>query len=822
MSGVSLSKFNQIKDDQQVVLDGQKSVRPREPETGNLFGKMFKVLSRGDVEKDENNKVTQSFFQSLREAYGDRITDYAIKGYESREFDGKPLTGYRIQQIIARAQSVEHLDGEALERLVGEQAPSLLEDSLKRAGIQLPEQGRKEWQRLLNGMVESEIRNNDKFKDPRKLESSSFAQEFQGVVDKFVSDHRKTLSGIGTFEQQRQEMLAKPEDHGNWGMMEPKELESIVFRPNCRKDFIEGFGNKDGQIGDFDTYWREKIVKPGQEAIENRVGPGQDFRDFGTLFTDGSGSNGVYRGRVTSGGFLEFNRLDQGIEHGQVRDEKFHVSVKPEDMGRAWKAIAPILLREDCPVSLWKVANIESAQRTLETNPKLLEDFEAGKDIQYDGRTFNKNGMDETQRQTMRDRLNNEVVNAQRIIESCQFTIYPMEGEESGKFIDVLDEIERALHEAGIEAPQTPGSDESVNDFVSFRIAQKIVQPNEPGYRQAYIDSSGLGIDGRAIMLGDGPVFGRIDPQDQGYPEFKLTFRDNPFYRGQSVNLTSTEINRLRESIDDLDGEPQTLSDLVGQARTLRETVDSLEMTDGQRARLEERLDRLDQRVREHVGAPINGLVSSYLQIEDNDVAPEFGEAMSRVHGSSLDGTTGARLEHLLSLAGKIRTGAMNPNLGFGERLQLSVDMQTLRREFDRLLDGEFERLDQESEIDMAGKLMVDTLRKLDFDIPLGNVGEGFSRNGQPVSQDNLVRLERAVRALGAAGVMVARGVDIDQDTLTGLQLHMTFLDGFLDTHQVSDEFRPKHEVLTVVLENVRQSLSGSDQRVRDFDEDDI
>jgi hypothetical protein len=323
-------------------------------------------------------------------------------------------------------------------------------------------------------------------------------------------------------------------------------------------------------------------------------------------------------------------------------------------------------------------------------------------------------------------------------------------------------------------------------------------------------------------MLGDGPVFGRIDPQDQGYPEFKLTFRDNPFYRGQSVNLTSTEINRLRESIDDLDGEPQTLSDLVGQARTLRETVDSLEMTDGQRARLEERLDRLDQRVREHVGAPINGLVSSYLQIEDNDVAPEFGEAMSRVHGSSLDGTTGARLEHLLSLAGKIRTGAMNPNLGFGERLQLSVDMQTLRREFDRLLDGEFERLDQESEIDMAGKLMVDTLRKLDFDIPLGNVGEGFSRNGQPVSQDNLVRLERAVRALGAAGVMVARGVDIDQDTLTGLQLHMTFLDGFLDTHQVSDEFRPKHEVLTVVLENVRQSLSGSDQRVRDFDEDDI
>lgn len=820
MSGVSLNKFNQVQDDHRVKLDENNKVQTET--TGNLFGRIFKV--RTDVEKQENKEVTKQFFQSLRDVYGDRVTDWAIQGFEGRVDDGKPLTGYRIQQIVARAQSVESLDGDALQRLVGERTPSLLDDSLKGAGIRLPEQGRGEWQRRLNGMVESEIRNSDKFKDSRKLESSSFAREFQGVVDKFVQDHKEMLSNIGTFEHRRQEMLAEPRDHGNWGMMEPKELESTVFRPTCRKDFIEGFGNKDGQIGDFDTYWREKIVKPGQQAIEKRVGPAQDFRDFGTLFTDdGGGSNGVYRGRVTSGGFLEFNRLDQGIEHGQIRDEKFHVSVKPEDMGRAWKAIAPILLREDCPVGLWKIVDVESAQQTLETNPKLLEDFEDGKGIEYDGKKFNKNDMDETQRQKLRDLLNNEVVNARRIIESCQFTIYPMKGEESGKFIDVLDDIEQALYEAGIEAPKTPGSDEGVNDFVSFRIAQKVIYPGQDGYRQAYLDSGGLGIDGKNIGLNEGPVFGRIDPQDPNYPEFKLTFRDHPFYQGQSANVASTEIYRLNESIGDLDDNPQTLSNLVGQARALREKVDSLELTDGQRTRLDERLNRLDQRVREHVGEPVTRMVSSFYRIEDDAIEPDFSEAMDRVHdSSSLDNVVGTRLEQLLSLAGKIRTSAMDPNLGFGERLQLSSDMQTLHREFDRLLDGESARLDQESELDMAGKAMIDTLRRLDFDIPLGRVDDGFSRNGQPVSQDNRERLERAVRALGDAGVVMARGVDIDPETRTGLQIHLTFLYGFLDTHQISDEFRPKQDALTGLLENVRQSLDGSNRPVGDPDEDDI
>ena len=103
MSGVSLNKFNQVQDDHRVTLDENNKVQTET--TGTLFGRTFKV--RTDVEKRENKEVTKQFFQSLRDVYGDRVTDWAIQGYESRIDDGKPLTGYRIQQIIARAQSIE-------------------------------------------------------------------------------------------------------------------------------------------------------------------------------------------------------------------------------------------------------------------------------------------------------------------------------------------------------------------------------------------------------------------------------------------------------------------------------------------------------------------------------------------------------------------------------------------------------------------------------------------------------------------------------------------------------------------------------------------
>ena len=601
--------------------------------------------------------------------------------------------------------------------------------------------------------------------------------------------------------------------------MRPQDLDKEAFPRNCRSDFVEGFGTGDDKIGDFEEYWTKKIIEPAELKLERTFGSRQDFSNYDKFFSQDStgGHDEVYSGSYTSKKeFIEFSRLDHGIKREQTGDEKFHISVRPEDISRAYSVLAPILLREDCPIAVWKVANVEGAQRSFETALQKLNDLEDGKTIEYQGAKYSKQTTDENTLNTVRDQLTVLYLDGKRLYDNCQFTLYPLEGEESGKFTDILDEIEQALHGAGIEPLETPLSDEGVNDFVSFRVHQQHFQPGDPRYQQVAREAGGLDIYGNNIDFENPttPVRGRIDPFDEGYPEIRDSFTTNPFFQGQVVNLTSTEINRLRQGIDDLDDNPQTLSNLVGQARALREKVDSLELTDGQRARLEERLDRLDQQVREHVGAPLTGLVSSHFRIEDNDVAPEFGEAMDRVrNNSSFDDTTGTRLEQLLSLASKLKTGAMVPGLGFGERLQLSTDMQALRREFDLILDTEYGRLDQETEVDMPGKNTIDVLRRLDFGSGLDGLRGGFRTNGEALTDDEARTLENAVRGIGVAGSMMSRELELDNVARTETRQHIAVLEQFIEDHEVTDDFQPSLGDLRAMMQELTTRLDAFDRR---------
>ena len=580
-SNPSLDRFRQVGENEQVSLHDGANDLTRQEKTGKL-GERFARWITG-TNDTENNRATKAFFDALEQAYGKRATEWAVDGYEDRLTDGKPLSGYRIQQILARAEDARMQDKNALKQLVDDRTPVLVGQALERAGLQFPEGTEDNWRKSLENKIKQDIRQSDKFKDPGQLETASFRQEFGAFVNGRINGYMEALRQVGTFEERRQQVMDDPEVHGNWGMMHPSQLDRYVFTDRCRQNFLAGFGSGENKINNFDSYWNDKVIAPGQQAITSAYGPDRKFERYGDIFWDRSskdykdGTNGIYRGigQQDSRGFAEFCRLDTGMTRAgalnNVRDEKFHISVDPKDIGLAWEKLAPILLGKDCPLTYWKVGDIDAfGQAAIEARSKL-EDFDRGEDVEYDGKLLGQyaghkvnNQMPEEDRKVFRKELEDRAKDLQRAYESCQFTLYPMNGEDSSKFVDLLDEIEQTLRGAGLTPSPTPESDEGVTGFVSFRIGAKEV-------------------DGRKV---------RIDPNSEGYEEFRQTFRDNPFYLGQGYNLVSNQINRLRDKVG------KDNEELGAEIEALRTKVGSMDLSDDHRRRLEARLKELDESIR--------------------------------------------------------------------------------------------------------------------------------------------------------------------------------------------------------------------------------
>jgi hypothetical protein len=572
-SNPSLNRFRQIGKNEQVSLQEDSNDLTRQ--TGNLGEKVVRWFT--GTNEVENNRATKAFFESLEEAYGKRAKDWAVEGHESRLTDGKPLSGYRIQQILARADSARLQDKNALGDLLDARTPILVDEALKRANLHIPNDVGNNWRTALETKIKEDIRDSEKFKNPGKLESSSFGHEFGGLVNELVNvKYRQAIEHIGRFEENRQKMLDKPEDRGPWKVVSREEQDRAVFSPICRQNFLSKCGEGNGRINNFDAYWEQRIVPLNTRAFESKYGETRTFSGYEDTLEKKNGNNGVYTAvtPMRYEGFAEFLRMDSGISRAgaldKVRDEKFHISVDPNNIGQAYEVLAPILVRKDCPIVYWKVGDIETLRKASEAARKKLEDFEKGEGVQYDGKALEKtyknqtvkmNDLPDTDRAIVHRELRDKVADLQRVIEGCQFTLYPMDGEDSGKFIDLLDEIEQTLRGAGLTPPPTPGSDEGVTGFVSFRIGAKEV-------------------NGEKV---------RIDPNSEGYGEFRETFRDNPFYLGQGFNLVSTQINQLLDRV----GNGGKVAN--AEVDALQEKINSMQLSDEHRGKLNQRLDGLRQ-----------------------------------------------------------------------------------------------------------------------------------------------------------------------------------------------------------------------------------
>src|SRR5689334_7227715 len=223
-------------------------------------------------------------------------------------------------------------------------------------------------------------------------------------------------------------------------------------------------------------------------------------------------------------------------------DEKFHISVHPQDIGRAYDTIAPILLKHDCPLDYWKVSDVDKAKVEQEKSRLQLRDLEEkrGDYSKLSPEQFEKG----------RNDLQESVKDSKRLHDECQFTLYLMPEQTGDQFNDLLREIEQALSEAGVRPNELPDSDVPVGKFVSFRTGSVTIPKDHPDYEQLTAKASLIDENGNLKI--------RINPNAPDYGTHKESFGSNPFYLAQIgllVDVYRDEVTQQSNRLQAMDGE---------------------------------------------------------------------------------------------------------------------------------------------------------------------------------------------------------------------------------------------------------------------------
>ncbi|HSJ02425.1 MAG TPA: hypothetical protein VK956_08235, partial [Verrucomicrobium sp.] len=275
-----------------------------------------------------------------------------------------------------------------------------------------------------------------------------------------------------------------------------RRLHKVQINGKGTKKFAEDFG-------------MPTIATKAQTGITNKFGASkpEEMLSYQHAKDEGTFNNGTYiKDKSMTASFTRFQKMDLGHETVRtmdLRSEKVHLSIHPDDMEKAYEAIAPILTAPDCPIGHWKMVDIDKARvKIIELTDKIANMDDGPKKLEA------QQELDETM----------------RLHEGAQFTIYAMEGQDASEVALVTRQLEDALRNAGVRSNGAPESDLQVEgmEFTSFRIANVKYHPGNEGYNQ--LASQGARDRGESIYVD-------MRPEDPGYEQFKETFQDNPFYQ---------------------------------------------------------------------------------------------------------------------------------------------------------------------------------------------------------------------------------------------------------------------------------------------------
>lgn len=138
MPGIQLNTFAnhaQAGADSRLALDGEGGLQTTgKRNVGNIFARAWDCITRSDAQVAANKATTSSFVSALREQYGDEIANVMSRDLQAHLSKGRPLTGYRIEQVLAKAERIANCIQAQNRQLLDECLPELTDWALRAMG----------------------------------------------------------------------------------------------------------------------------------------------------------------------------------------------------------------------------------------------------------------------------------------------------------------------------------------------------------------------------------------------------------------------------------------------------------------------------------------------------------------------------------------------------------------------------------------------------------------------------------------------------------------------------------------------------------------
>lgn len=138
MAGISLQTYGDVArldPNVRFKLDGQSELRQDgKRNIGNIFTRAWDCITRSDSQISSNKAIAQDFVRALREEYGDEIANTMSRDLSAQLSKGRPLTGYRIQQVMDKAERMSNSILANNREIRDDCLPALTDLALRRLG----------------------------------------------------------------------------------------------------------------------------------------------------------------------------------------------------------------------------------------------------------------------------------------------------------------------------------------------------------------------------------------------------------------------------------------------------------------------------------------------------------------------------------------------------------------------------------------------------------------------------------------------------------------------------------------------------------------
>lgn len=140
MPEITLNHFREVDSKRQVAINSEN---PRQLNTDGerhvFLGRLVDKMSRTSEQREDYRTATKKFIELVKEEYGERVGGWATRELSEHIEKGKPLTGYRIEKILARAERGLQEDRNESDLFLEQGLGKLVDREVERLGVEIDE-----------------------------------------------------------------------------------------------------------------------------------------------------------------------------------------------------------------------------------------------------------------------------------------------------------------------------------------------------------------------------------------------------------------------------------------------------------------------------------------------------------------------------------------------------------------------------------------------------------------------------------------------------------------------------------------------------------